>query len=92
MDESNEQRPQKVSRTLLVGLALGLAVGIGQALGPDIAERARVWLDRVLAAGEAQAVSFVEQYQAHQKLEREVREGTGAVIWEALEALEEERP
>lgn len=89
MDESGNEPRQKVSRTLLVGLGLGLAVGIGQALGPDIAERARVWLDRLLASTETHALSLIEQYQAYVKLEKDVREGTGAVIWEALEALEE---
>jgi len=90
MDESGNERSQKVSRTLLVGLGLGLAVGIGQALGPDIAERGRIWLDRLMSSFEAQALQVVEAYQARAALERQVREGTGPVIWEAMEILEED--
>ena len=46
----------------------------GQALGPDIADRARIWLDRILASVEAQAVQAVEAWQSHAALERAVSE------------------
>ena len=86
----NEPRERKIGREVLVALAIGTAMGIGATLGPDIAERGRVWLDRILASCEAQAIRFAEQYQAHAELERRVREGTGPVIWEAMQIVEGE--
>ena len=89
MDE--EARPaRKIGREVLIALAVGTAMGIGATLGPDIAERGRIWLDRLMSSFEAQALQVVEAYQARAALERQVREGTGPVIWEAMEILEED--
>lgn len=85
-----DQPLKRFGREVCIALAVGAAMGLGAALGPDIADRCRIWLGRAADAVEASAVRTVEAIQHHAAIEREVRRGTGPVIWEALEALEEE--
>jgi len=87
MDE--DQAPKRIGREVVIALAVGTAMGLGAALGPDIADRCRVWLARAADAVEASAVRTVEALQHHAAIEREVRRGTGPVIWEAMTIVEE---
>lgn len=84
VEESESTRP--VVKALLLAVATGVALSIGTSIGPDIADRARLWVDRLMSGMEHRAVAAVEQFQEHARLEREARTGTGPVIWEAMEA------
>ena len=83
--DSDEGRGRSIGRAVLVALAIGTAMSVGQALGPDIVDRARIWLDRAWSAIETAGLHAVEQAQARNAMEREARRQTGPVIWEAME-------
>ena len=84
--------PRPVAKALLIALATGVALSIGASIGPDIADRARIWLDRLMGSVEHQALSTIEAIQRHAQLERDVRANTGPVIWEAMQIVEGEAP
>ena len=87
VDETSGARP--VVKALLLAVATGAALSIGASIGPDIVDRARVWIDRAMSGMEHRAVVAIEQFQQRAALEREVKQGTGPVIWEAMQIIEE---
>jgi len=87
VDETEGSRP--VVKALLLACATGIALSIGASIGPDIVDRARVWIDRAMSRFEHEAIAAVEQFQQRAALEREVKQGTGPVIWEAMQIIEE---
>lgn len=87
MDE--DQAPKRIGREVLVALAIGTAMGLGAALGPDIADRCRVWIARGADAVERRTLATIEDIQHRSAIEREARRGTGPVVWEAMEAARE---
>lgn len=85
----DEDQPRPVAKALLIALATGVALSIGASIGPDIADRARVWIDRLMSSVEHQAIATIEAIQRHAQLERDVKQNAGPVIWEAMQIVEE---